>query len=258
MFRLSEIKLLPSRDALKAIPEGKILINTINAHSFNVAQKDVLFAEALLKGDYLCPDGMSIVKACRWLKTPSCPKERIAGWDLFVCEMDKLNKKFETSTPNTQTTKRPTPQKPVCMFVGSTDNVLTLIRQRAATEYPNIQVVTLSPPFKPEFTDEDNRQIINAINNTNPDLLWIGMTAPKQEKWIYSQWQQLNIHCHAGTIGAVFDFYAGTVRRAPEFWQRHSLEWLHRLLSNPRRMWRRYILGNPLFIYYIIREKLKG
>ena len=90
MLRLSDLTLVESMAALAAIPQGKVLINTINAHSFNVAQNDELFAEALRNGDYLIPDGASIVKACRWLKTKTQPKERIAGWDLFLIEMEKL------------------------------------------------------------------------------------------------------------------------------------------------------------------------
>ena len=90
MLRLSELTLIESREALQDVPEGKVLINTINAHSYNVAQKDALFAEALANGDYLIPDGVSIVRACRWLRTKSRPKERIAGWDLFAFEMQRL------------------------------------------------------------------------------------------------------------------------------------------------------------------------
>ena len=115
-------------------------------------------------------------------------------------------------------------------------------------------MVTYSPPYKPEFSDEDNKAIIDAINNANPDLLWIGMTAPKQEKWTYSHWKELNIHCHVGTIGAVFDFFAGTVERAPIWWQEHGLEWLYRLLKEPKRMWRRYIIGNTLFLWNMTKE----
>ena len=86
------------------------------------------------------------------------------------------------------------------------------------------------------------------------DLLWIGMTAPKQEKWTYSHWKELDIHCHVGTIGAVFDFFAGTVERAPLWWQEHGLEWLYRLLKEPKRMWRRYIIGNALFLWNMTKE----
>ena len=234
MFCLKSLDILGSKAELASLPEGKLLINTVNAHSYNTARKDSLFAEALMNGDVLIPDGVSIVKACKWIKAKSQPKERIAGWDLFSFEMEKLEKKGGT-----------------VMFMGSSQKVLDLIVKRAAEVYPYLKVVTYSPPYKPEFSDEDNKAIIDAINAANPDLLWIGMTAPKQEKWTYSHWEELDIHCHVGTIGAVFDFFAGTVKRAPMWWQRHGLEWLYRLLKEPKRMWRRYIIGNALFLWNI-------
>jgi N-acetylglucosaminyldiphosphoundecaprenol N-acetyl-beta-D-mannosaminyltransferase len=239
MICIKDLNLLCSRAELDNLPEGKLLINTINAFSYNNARRDVLFEEALTKGDVLIPDGISIVRVCRFLKGKSRPKERIAGWDLFVYEMRKLNEKGGK-----------------VMFLGSSEKVLTLIRQRAAEVYPNLEVVTYSPPYKPQFTIEDDQNMIQAINEANPDLLWIGMTAPKQEKWAYANWDRLNIHCHVGTIGAVFDFFAGTYKRAPMVWQKFGLEWLYRLLKEPRRMWRRYVLGNTLFLMLVVREKL--
>lgn len=278
MFRLKDLDILGSKAELAALPEGKLLINTINAHSYNTARKDELFAEALTNGDVLIPDGVSIVKACRWIKAKSLPKERIAGWDLFSFEMENLERKQcgmwnvecganNSSLDNSQSaladnpkfkiqnSEFRSPQRTV-MFMGSSQKVLDLIVKRAAKVYPHLKVVTYSPPYKPEFSEEDNKAIIDAINAADPDLLWIGMTAPKQEKWTYSHWDELNIHCHVGTIGAVFDFFAGTVERAPIWWQRHGLEWLYRLLKEPKRMWRRYIIGNALFLFNIVfRER---
>lgn len=278
MFRLKDLDILGSKAELAALPEGKLLINTINAHSYNTARKDELFAEALTNGDVLIPDGVSIVKACRWIKAKSLPKERIAGWDLFSFEMEYLERKQcgmlnvecganNSSLDNSQSaladnpkfkiqnSEFRSPQRTV-MFMGSSQKVLDLIVKRAAKVYPHLKVVTYSPPYKPEFSEEDNKAIIDAINAADPDLLWIGMTAPKQEKWTYSHWDELNIHCHVGTIGAVFDFFAGTVERAPIWWQRHGLEWLYRLLKEPKRMWRRYIIGNALFLFNIVfRER---
>lgn len=235
-FRLKDLDILPSQAALGELPAGKLLINTINAHSYNTALKDELFAEALLRGDVLIPDGASVVKACRWLKANSQPVERCAGWDLFAFEME-VHKEGKV------------------MFMGSSEKVLSLIKERAAKDFPDMEVITYSPPFKPEFSDEDNRAIVDAINAAKPDLLWIGMTAPKQEKWTYSHWDELHINCHVGTIGAVFDFYASTVKRAPLWWQRHSLEWLYRLIKEPRRMWHRYLIGNTLFLWNVLKEK---
>lgn len=233
-MQLKTIQLITSRKELEHLPEGKLLINTINAHSYNTALKDPLFAEALMKGDALIPDGASIVMACRWLKAKCQPTERIAGWDLFTYEMERLNRRGGT-----------------CFFMGSSEKVLALIREKAAKVYPNIRIETYSPPYKPAFSEEENRTIVDAINHAQPDLLWIGMTAPKQEKWAYSHWKELDIHCHCGTIGAVFDFFSGTMERAPLWWQEHSLEWLYRLIKEPRRMWRRYIIGNMLFLWNV-------
>ena len=290
MFRLKNLNILSSKAELAALPEGKLLINTINAHSYNTARKDELFAEALTNGDVLIPDGVSIVKACRWIKAKSLPKERIAGWDFFEFEMNKLEEcgmnnysldnsqsasadnscsgkrlyepsaklKIQNSCsgkrlyePSAKFRERPL----TVMFMGSSQKVLDLIVKRAAEVYPHLKIVTYSPPYKPEFSEEDNKAIVEAINAADPDLLWIGMTAPKQEKWTYSHWNELNIHCHVGTIGAVFDFFAGTVERAPMWWQRHGLEWLYRLLKEPKRMWRRYIIGNTLFLWNMLKEK---
>ena len=242
-LQLKSLNIVCSQAELERIPIGKVLINTVNAHSYNMAQKDEAFAEALRKRDYLLPDGASIVKACRWLKAKSQPEERIAGWDLFAFEMRRLNDKGKM-----------THDKLRVLFLGSSEDVLALIRERAAVDYPHLDVITYSPPFKPEFSDKDNQAMIQAINDAAPDLLWIGMTAPKQEKWAYLHWEELNIHCHCGTVGAVFEFYAGTQKRAPLSWQRNSLEWLHRLIMEPRRMWRRYIIGAAKFLYYIGKE----
>lgn len=120
------------------MPEGKLLINTINAHSYNTALKDAGFAEALLKGGALIPDGASMVLAFRWLRKESI--ERTAGWDLFEYEMERLNRKGG-----------------ICYFLGSSKNTLKLIKEKAKTVYPNIRIETYSPPYKPEFTEEENQ-----------------------------------------------------------------------------------------------------
>lgn len=241
MLRLKNLKLLCSKAELAALPEGKLLINTINAYSYNKARKDALFAEALINGSALIPDGMSIVKSCRLIHAKCQPKERIAGWDLFAFEMDRLEGlAVETSSPKT------------VMFMGCTEQVLDLIVKRAADVYPHLSIATYSPPFRIEFSDAESKEMVDAINTANPDLLWIGMTAPKQEKWVYSHWDELKIHCHVGTIGAVFSFFAGTEERAPLWWQTHGLEWLYRFINNPKRTWKRYVLGNPLFLWNIL------
>jgi len=238
-MRINDLTLVRSRAEMAGWPDGKFLIDTVNAHSFVVAQKDAAFADALLSADALLPDGISIVKASRWIGTENAPDEKIAGADLFAYEMGKLEEKGGT-----------------CFFLGSSPDVLARIEERAADVYPHIRVMTYSPPYKPVFTAEENQAMVEAVNAAHPDLLWVGMTAPKQEKWLHDHWAELDIHGHAGAIGAVFDFFAGTVRRAPQKWIDLGLEWLYRLLREPRRTWRRYLIDNPRFLWLVLQEKL--
>lgn len=224
--------------SLKEMSQSKKLINTLNAHSYNLARKDEEFREALKNSDVLLPDGIGIVLATRVLTERKLSK--IAGEDLFYHEMKRLNS-----------------QGGKCFFLGSTEKTLKLICKRAKTEFPQLQAFYYSPPFKTHFSEEDNNAMINAINEIEPDVLFVGMTAPKQEKWAYKHYQLLNAN-HICCIGAVFDFYAGTIKRAPKWMINAGLEWLYRLLSEPKRLWRRYLIGNTLFIVQIIKEKFSS
>jgi len=226
-------------DSLSVLPpRQKLLITTLNAHSFNVTKSDALFNEVLLNSDVLIPDGISIVLALKLISGKNIKK--IAGADLFFYEMERLQQ-----------------QSGSCFFLGSTDKTLQLIKSKIAVEYPNVKVNYWSPPYKPQFSDEDNSIMINKINSLKPDVLFIGLTAPKQEKWAYQHLSKLEVG-HICCIGAVFDFYAGTVNRAPSILIKMGLEWLYRLIMEPKRMWKRYLIGNPKFILYVLREKLLG
>jgi len=217
--------------------QNKLLISTINAHSYNMSCVDEVFYQALLKSDVLIPDGISVVWAMRWLTGQKLKK--IAGADLFFYELNHLQLVGGK-----------------CFFLGSTESILKNIKERMAKEFPNISVQTYSPPFKPEFNIEDNLAMLKEINSFQPDVLMVGMTAPKQEKWAYQHYHQLNVG-HICCIGAVFDFYGGTVNRAPKWMIDLGLEWFYRLIKEPKRMWRRYLIGNLIFIWYMIHEKLK-
>jgi len=219
---------------LNTIQQPKVLINTLNAHSFNTSITDDDFKKALQYSYILLPDGISVVWAKRMLTGEKIQK--IAGADLFFYEMNRVN-----ATGGT------------CFFLGSSENILQLIRKRAAIEYPNVQIHSYSPPYKNEFNEEDNKTMIDMINTVEPDVLFVGMTAPKQEKWAYQHFTELQAG-HVCCIGAVFDFYAGTVKRAPEWVIKIGFEWSYRLIKEPRRMWRRYLVGNAKFIGYLLME----
>jgi N-acetylglucosaminyldiphosphoundecaprenol N-acetyl-beta-D-mannosaminyltransferase len=221
---------------IQDLPVNKLLINTINAYSYLLAQKDREFADALIHSDILLPDGVSMVFASWFLRGLKIKK--IAGADLFLYEMNRLNK-IEGK----------------CFFLGSKEGTLRLIVNRLNREFPKVRVQTYSPPFKNMFSFEENKLMIDAINSFQPDVLMIGMTAPKQEKWAYEHSDKLQVG-HICSIGAVFDFYAGTIKRAPEWMIMLGMEWLYRLIVEPRRMWRRYLIGNPKFMWVILMEKI--
>jgi N-acetylglucosaminyldiphosphoundecaprenol N-acetyl-beta-D-mannosaminyltransferase len=220
---------------LETIPDQKLLISTLNAYCYNIAQKDKEYSEVLYKSDILLPDGVSVVLAAHLLTGKKLKK--IAGEDLFFYEMRRLDKIGGS-----------------CFFLGSSESTLESIINRARSEFPSVTVQKFSPPFKPEFTRDDNKIMVDRINEFKPDVLFIGMTAPKQEKWAANHLSELNVK-HICCIGAVFDFYAGTIKRAPKLVIDLGMEWFFRLVKEPRRMWRRYVLGNPEFIWLIIKEK---
>jgi N-acetylglucosaminyldiphosphoundecaprenol N-acetyl-beta-D-mannosaminyltransferase len=138
------------------------------------------------------------------------------------------------------------------------DKTLAEIRQRMAADYPHLLVVdTFSPPFKPEFTPAELDKMIAAINAVRPDILWVGMTAPKQEKWVHQNRHRLQVK-FIGAVGAVFDFYTGRVKRSHPIFQKLGLEWLPRLLQEPRRLWRRMGISAPIFLWNDLKAKISG
>ncbi len=210
-----------------------------NPHSLVVASRDPLFQEALKRSDVLLPDGSGIILAARILKVPM--EGKIAGADFFLGLMRQLNLKGGKRV----------------FFLGSTERVLGLIKEKVHKEFPGVTVCgTHSPPFAEQFSREQNDNMIQAVNEAHPDVLWVGMTAPKQEKWIYQNLDRLNVPI-VGAIGAVFDFYAGTKKRSSDIWIRLGLEWLPRFLKEPQRLWERNLKSTPIFLWWIFREKLR-
>jgi N-acetylglucosaminyldiphosphoundecaprenol N-acetyl-beta-D-mannosaminyltransferase len=220
-----------------SLPNKKLSINTINAHCYNIAQKDNFYADALSSSDILLPDGISIVLALKLLRGKRIKK--IAGADLFYFEMERMNQSAGK-----------------CFFLGSSTITLNKIIEKAQKEFPNVKTLSYSPSFVAEFTVEENNKMIEIINNFQPDVLFVGMTAPKQEKWVFNNFERLEAG-HICSIGAVFDFYSGNIKRAPKWMINLGLEWLYRLLKEPRRLWRRYIFGNIIFILFIMKEKIR-
>lgn len=211
----------------------KCFIYTINAYSFQVAKSDINFKEALLSANYLLPDGVGFVYAAKILNKVNIKK--YAGFNLHQDILKHYN--------NT---------KGRIFYFGSTNETLVKIKEKIAIEFPNITVETLSPPFKDQFTVAENRSFINAINNFKPDVLFVGMTAPKQEKWVHEFKDYLNAKFIC-SIGAVFDFYAGNITRSPKWMIFIGLEWLYRSLKS-WRLAKRNLSSNPAFIIEIFKN----
>lgn len=214
---------------------------TANPHSLVVASRDEVFRSALQQADVLIPDGSGILLASKVLNTLPSIRERVAGADFFLrfTKLAAINGGLKY------------------FFLGSSEHVLSRIRTRLAREFPAIKVCgTYSPPFRERFDDEENRQMLDAIRTAHPDVLWVGMTAPKQEKWIFENRSKLDVP-FIGAIGAVFDFYAGTKVRSSLLWQKLGLEWFPRFLREPRRLWERNMKSTPIFLCWILRERFR-
>jgi len=220
------------------ITEKRCIINTINPHSYCIAKNDTVFSEALRSSDVLLPDGSGIVLATKTLTGKKINK--IAGADIHQYLLEQANLKSQK-----------------VFYLGASRSTLQLIEKRIAKEFPRIQVASYSPPYKRLFFIEDTAAMIAKANAFHPVVLFVGMTAPKQEKWVFQNKNSLNatVIC---SIGAVFDFYAGTVKRPSQFWIKLGLEWLPRFLREPRRLFRRNLISTPKFIIEVISYKIFG
>lgn len=219
-------------------PRGQKWLACINPHSFVVALKDDDFATALKSSDWLIPDGVGIVLASRIFN--GSIRQRLCGPDVFSALNERLNRSRGAKV----------------FFMGGSEQTLERIRERMQREYPRILVVgTFSPAFKPCYSETESAGMVAAVNAANADILWVGLTAPKQEKWIHENRHRLNVK-FIGAIGAVFDFYAGTVKDAPLALRRYGLQWLSRLLREPRRLWKRTFVSAPVFVWYVLKERL--
>ena len=225
--------------ALPEIVSGqKLVINTINPHSYCVAKEDEQFRKALQQSDVLLPDGVGIVYAARILNKKKI--QRITGSDLHMYLLDLAQKRGLK-----------------VFYLGASKKTLQMIEAKIAGEYPAIRVATYSPPYKAEFSEAESREMIEAVNAFAPDVLFVGMTAPKQEKWV----SQHHTFIQAGAIcsvGAVFDFFTGNVKRPGKFWQNMGLEWLPRLIGEPKRLFKRNFYSTPRFLWEVVKEMIRN
>ena len=226
------------RDICTHIETGKpaAYLACLNTYSYVTSRKDAEFSASLSAAKWLVPDGAGILLASKL--NGGQLGQRLTGDDIF------------------QSLCKAAPENTRVFFLGSSEETLIKIRRRFKADFPELTMAgTLSPPFKPEFSKADNTAMLAAINQAQPDILWVGLTAPKQEKWLHKHISALDIRFAAG-IGAVFDFYAGNTPRAPLWMQNSGLEWLYRLAKNPRKLAGRYLTSNPIFLGILARQYL--
>lgn len=218
--------------------DGAKVINTISPNSYGIATKDKVFDHALKKTDYLVLDGVYFALASILLNGKNIKANQ--GPDVFYHFMGRLNE-----------------LRGKAFFLGSTVDTLEKIKKKANEKYPGIVVDYFSPPFKDEFSEEDNREILEKVNAFHPDILFVGMTCPKQEKWAIQNRERVE----AGliiSIGNVFDWFAGTQKAIHPIWFKLKLGWFIRILYRPE-IFRRNI-GNQMIFFkdlllYILKIK---
>ncbi len=220
------------------IAEGKRahFVSVANAHVVTEARRNPSFRAVIDASDLCVPDGSPLIWVGR--RRGYRLARRVYGPDLLI--------EFCSSTAHRGYRH---------FFYGGAPGVAEQLGERLQTMFPGVLVAgTYSPPFRP-LTPEEDATAVQLINDANPDVLWVGLGAPKQERWIYDHLPRLRVPAVLA-VGQAFDIQSGRVRPAPAWMAEHGLEWLYRLAKEPRRLWRRYLLYNSEFLCYLLLDYL--
>jgi N-acetylglucosaminyldiphosphoundecaprenol N-acetyl-beta-D-mannosaminyltransferase len=210
-----------------------------NAYAAELACREPEFMAAMRGADLMVADGAGILVAS-WILGGGI-RERATGPDLFLAVSRELDRQGGKSV----------------FYLGTSDATLEKIRQRHGADFPNLRIAgMLAPPYRKRFSDQELVEMADAVNAASPDVVWIGLGAPKQENWILANRDRLRVPLCC-PVGALFDYYAGNTTMPPEWMQRYGLHWLYRVAHNPRRLWRRG-LDVPLFVAHVAWDRLRG
>ncbi|HTC69515.1 MAG TPA: WecB/TagA/CpsF family glycosyltransferase [Acidothermaceae bacterium] len=206
-----------------------------NVHTVMECQRDPELMRIHNVSGMTTPDGMPIVWCGKWAGAAGIT--RVYGPDLMLELCARLANSEHSA-----------------FFYGTTNDTLERLQKRLTKDFPGLRIAgTYAPPFRP-LTPTEDAEVAALINASGADVVWVGLGAPKQERWMADHQDLLTAKVLIG-VGAAFDFHAGTVRQAPLWMQRHGLEWLFRLFREPRRLWRRYLRTNPAFVFAILRHR---
>lgn len=204
-------------------------------HGVMESQSDALLRDIHNRSGLTTPDGVPMVWAgkaagAHWM-------ERVYGPDLMLEVLARAEERGWSS-----------------FFYGGAEGVPELLADRLRERFPGLKVAgAYSPPFRP-LTEDEEREVAAMINESGATLVWVGLSTPKQERWMYQFRSLLDSPLLFG-VGAAFDFHAGRIDQAPPWMQRNGLEWLYRLFKEPRRLWRRYLTNNPRFVVSVLRRR---
>jgi len=205
--------------------------------SVMAAHDDKKVMDAINGAGLAVPDGMPIVWIVQLAGFPN--QDRVYGPDLLTSVCGLSEKKGYSH-----------------FFYGGQPGIPERLVGNLKHQFPCLKVAgTYCPPFRP-LTAEEDSGIIDEINRNSPDIVWVGLGSPKQDLWMSEHYQKLDAKVCIG-IGAAFDFHAGRVKQAPRWMQRSGLEWVYRLWQEPTRLWRRYLVGNPMFVFFLILQLLR-
>lgn len=208
-----------------------------NVHTTVMAYKSADYLKVQNGAAMVLPDGKPLYLVSKWKGFQDAG--RVAGPDLMPEILRLSEEKGYTH-----------------YFYGTTDDTLQKLKTELTKEYPKLKIVGMySPPFR-KLNDEEDRQIIDNINATGADFIWVALGAPKQESWMYEH--QGKVCGLMIGVGAAFDFHAKVIKRAPEIFQKLSLEWLYRMFQDPKRLWKRYLTTNFFFIWKVLQEGKKN
>jgi N-acetylglucosaminyldiphosphoundecaprenol N-acetyl-beta-D-mannosaminyltransferase len=201
-------------------------------HGVMESQRDPQLLRIHNQSGLTTPDGMPMVWSARWAGRREV--SRVYGPDLMLAVLSRAVDRGWSS-----------------FFYGGGPGTAELLAERLTSRFPGLQVAgTLTPPFRPPTPQEDE-ETVEVINDSGAQLVWVGLSTPKQERWMAEHVERLRANALFG-VGAAFDLHAGTIRQAPGWMQRSGLEWAYRLGREPRRLWRRYLRNNPAFVLGVL------
>lgn len=221
-----------------ARPGGSLRVHFLTVHTVVESSTNTALRSVLNSAGYVATDGMPLV----WLARLHGAREanRVCGPDVMLALMDRGREQGLRH-----------------YFYGGADGVPEELARRLTDRFPGIKVVgTYSPPFR-QLSAEEDADVVRRINQSEPDVVWIGLGSPKQEFWVAEHQGRLHAPLLLA-VGAAFDFHSGTINRAPRVMQRAGLEWLYRLASEPRRLWRRYTVTNLKFAWLVATDLVRS